>query len=446
MIPRRCKTALIFVALIASYSWEATAADMVTGVVHNRTRGELAAGDEVIRLRVNPGAPNPAHLNQGTQEEGRTRTDSQGSFIFTVRYPGATHLVRVVHQGVNYEHQVVVGRDNSIDVFDAAAQVEGITGTIEIIRVGTNGKLLHVSDMVEIRNDSSPPLTKSGDRTFEVYLPALAKIDSVLAASSSAGSGREAAAVTISAAPIPGELGHYAVNFPLQPGATKFAFNYDLPYRAHATFRPRSMYPLQQLAVMIPPSMRFTAQSTDFVVLNTGNDRYQVEAASMLKPGAGPPFEISGVGALPALKAQDPSPPKAPVATESLPAATASASGTAQRANALKTTSSGTPVQFSPVHSHLPWWVPGTCAVMLGGCGLLLWRRQRLSNNERTKAIQKSESRGKMTAPAVEAFKAELLGLEIDRSRGTVSGEEYVAAKAALEETVERVMARSETG
>jgi hypothetical protein len=76
----------------------------------------------------------------------------------------------------------------------------------------------------------------------------------------------------------------------------------------------------------------------------------------------------------------------------------------------------------------------------------LLWRRQRLSNNERTKAIQKRESRGKMTAPVVEVFKAELLRLEIDRSRGTVSGEEYAAAKAALEETVERVLARSGTG
>ena len=446
MIRRRHAKLLTLTALIAAYSVTATAADKVTGVVHNRTRGELAAGDEVILLGVDPGVPNAAHLNPGTQEEERTRTDSQGSFTLRVQYPGATHLVRVVHQGVNYEHQILAGGNTSIDVFDATAEVEGITGTIEIIRFGTNGKFLHVSDMVEIRNDSSPPLTKSGDRTFEVYLPALAKIDSVLAASSSAGSGREAAAVTISAAPVPGEPGHYAVNFPLQPGATKFAFNYDLPYRAHVTFRPRSMYPLQQLAVMIPPSMRFTAQSTDFVVLNTGNDRYQVEAANMLKPGAGPPFEISGVGALPALKAQDPSPPKAPVATESLPAATASASGTAQRANALKTTSSGTPVQFSPVHSRLPWWVPGTFAVMLGGCGLLLWRRQRLSNNERTKAIQKSESRGKITAPAVEVFKAELLRLEFDRSRGTVSGEEYVAAKAALEETVERVLARSEPG
>jgi len=54
-----------------------------------------------------------------------------------------------------------------------------------------------------------------------MYLPPNAKIDSVLAAAR----GRER---DISAALVPGEPGHYAVNFPLRPGATKFAFNYDL--------------------------------------------------------------------------------------------------------------------------------------------------------------------------------------------------------------------------
>jgi len=70
--------------------------------------------------------------------------------------------------------------------------------------------LLHVSDMVEIKNESSPPLTEAGERTFEVYLPANAKIDSVLAA------GPGEMGVMISAVPVPDEPGHYAVNFPLR--------------------------------------------------------------------------------------------------------------------------------------------------------------------------------------------------------------------------------------
>jgi hypothetical protein len=39
--------------------------------------------------------------------------------------------------------------------------VTAISGGIEIIRAGTQGNLLHVSDMVEIKNDSNPPMTRS---------------------------------------------------------------------------------------------------------------------------------------------------------------------------------------------------------------------------------------------------------------------------------------------
>lgn len=166
-------------------------------------------------------------------------------------------------------------------MFDAATHVRGITGTIEILRTGTNGKLLHVSDMVEINNASSPPLTQVGERTFEVYLPANAKIDSVLAA------GPVKIGVMISPVPVPGEPGHYTVNFPLRPGTTKFAFNYDLPYRGHAAFQTRLAYPLQRLAVMIPPTMKFSSRTPAFGILTTGNSRYQVRAANQLKAGKG---------------------------------------------------------------------------------------------------------------------------------------------------------------
>ena len=213
--------------LIAGCSAAALAADTITGVARNQTRGRLAAGDEVILLR----------LDQGMLEEARTTTDSQGSFTLKVQSPDKLHLVRVVHQGVNYDQRASTGDAVSIDVFDAAAKVHGITGTIEIVRTGTNGNLLHVSDMVEIKNESSPPLTQAGERTFEVYLPAHAKIDSVLAA----GSGK--IGVMISAAPVRGEPGHYTVNFPLRPGSTKFAFQLRYPLRWPCCVSPQACLP-----------------------------------------------------------------------------------------------------------------------------------------------------------------------------------------------------------
>jgi hypothetical protein len=482
MIGRRYKAFLILAGLIATCMTAARAADTITGVVRNQTRGQAAVGDEVILLRLNTGSQNPGdqspiHLNQSTQEEARATTDAQGSFALSVQYPGAPHLLRVVHQGVDYDRPVSAGDGNTVDVFDATARVQGISATVEILRIGSNGNSLHVCDMIEIRNDSTPPRTQSGDRAFEVYLPTHARIDSVLAASSvtssSAGSGTgssagspaavPATAAITSASPVPGEPGHYSVRFPLKPGATKFAFNYDLPYDGHATFRPRSIYRLQQLAVMIPPTMRFTSRSSAFLFLHTGNDRYQVEAANLLQAGAGPEFEISGLGALPALRAQSQASPKPPMAAQSVPSVSASSSprSAAPSANNIDSgPSSGLPAHSSQLRSQptsqLPRSVLAISAIAFCGFALLLWRGHRLSRNERMlssermraarKPALKSEDGANAIAPPAEVFRLELLRLEIDRSIGAVTGKEYAAAKEALEETVKRALARTGTG
>jgi hypothetical protein len=280
-----CMRRLSFVlALLACFSTRALGASNITGTVRNQSRGQPAAGDDVILARLDDGTP-----------EARAKTDARGAFVFTVQYPDKAYLVRVLHQEVNYDQQASAGDALSIAVFDAAPQVAGVTGSIEILRTGTNGKLLHVSDMIEIKNESSPPLTRVGERTFEAYLPANAQIDSVLAA----GPGKMA--LVISASIVPGEPGHYAVNFPLRPGSTKFAFNYDLPYEGHVAFSTRHAYPLEQLAIMIPPTMKFSSRSAAFHVLATGNKRYQVEAANQVAAGQGPGFEVFGEGELPSL-------------------------------------------------------------------------------------------------------------------------------------------------
>jgi hypothetical protein len=275
-------------ALLACISSAALAANDIAGVVRNGSSGQLATGDEVILLR----------LDGGVKEEARATTDARGAFAFSVQKPAGTYLVRVIHRRVSYEQRCSAGESLSLQVYDAAPRVNGVSGSIEILRAGTNANLLHVSDMYEIRNESSPPLTQAGERTFEVYVPAKAQIDSVLAA------GPEKIGTIISADAVPEEPGHYTVNFPLRPGATKFAFNYDLPYDGHAVFRTRHVYPMEQFAIMIPASMKFTSRSEAFGMLVTGRTEYRVEAANQVQAGEGPGFEISGMGELPPLREQ----------------------------------------------------------------------------------------------------------------------------------------------
>jgi len=350
--PRRMLSVL---ALLACFSTAALGANDITGSVRNQSHGKPAAGDEVILAR----------LDKGMQEEARAKTDSQGTFTLNVQHPDKPYLVRVLHQGVTYDQQASAGQALSIHVFDAATHVQGITGTIEILRAGTVGNLLHVSDMVEIKNESSPPLTQAGERTFEMYVPPNAKIDSVLAA----GPGKMS--VTISAALVPGDPGHYAVNFPLRPGATKFAFNYDLPYRGHAAFQTRHAYPLQQMAVMIPRAMKFSSRSPAFKILSIGNSRYQVQAANQLQVGEGPGFEVSGTGALPPLGDQDKTPPRSQ--SPAAPNRVVSAPGR------------GALPSLANIDTRLKQTQPSSQSLVLGGvtsvlvaaCVLLVWRARK---------------------------------------------------------------------
>ena len=68
------------VALLALFSIEALGANDITGSVCNQSRGEPAAGDEVVLAR----------LDRGMQEEARARTDSSRRAPNCSRNPNAS--------------------------------------------------------------------------------------------------------------------------------------------------------------------------------------------------------------------------------------------------------------------------------------------------------------------------------------------------------------------
>jgi hypothetical protein len=348
---------LVSVAALAFFSSAALGANKITGFVRNETRGEPAAGDEVILLR----------LDKIVQEEGRTRTGAEGAFTLDAQYPDKPYLVRVLHQGVSYDQRALAGGALTIQVFDAAPQVSSVTGTIEILRAATKGDLLHVSDMSEIENKSSPPMTQASADTFDAYLPSSAKIDSVLAAAP----GKIAEVISVAA--VPGEPGHYVVSFPLRPGATKLAFNYDLPYRGRASFSTKRTYPLQQFAVMIPRTMKFGSRSRDFVALATGSSDYQVRAITQVGAGAGPSFEVSGTGALPPIRGEGKTQQTRTQDPTTLLSSNSSVSGRAPSTSSQRIPSNLTTPQ-SPSQSLV---LSVVTAILLAACVVLIWRTRK---------------------------------------------------------------------
>jgi hypothetical protein len=371
-------TFLPALGLFLCFSTVALGADDIRGWARNESRGQPAAGDEVILVR----------LDGGMQVEARAKTNGQGEFTFHLEYPGRPYVVQVVHQGVAYEQPASASDAAvSIQVFDVAPHVPGVTGSIEILRAETNGNLLHVSDMYEIKNQSNPPLTRAGERTFEVYLSANAKISSVLAA------GPANIGVMISATPVSGEPGHYAVSFPLRPGATKFAFNYDVLYDGHAAFHTRHVYPVRQFAVMIPLTMKFSSASTAFELLATGSSRYQVRAANQLAAGEGPGFEVSGTGALPPLEDQTES--QARSRSPIVPNPIVSAPGHAALPSLAHIDSRLK--QAQPPSQLLV--LNGVISVLLAACVLLVWRARRTRNFSGAQRVAPQAHEGKRSQP-----------------------------------------------
>jgi len=387
--------------IVLSSSRPASAGTTFHGTVRNATTGQPAVGDDVILLR----------LGNGMEEEARGKVDAQGTFALPGNSPNAQYVVSVIHQGVNYD-QTVLGTTIPLEikVFDSVPAIQGLSGSIGIAQLEADGKTLKVTEMYSISNNSTPPVTQSGPRSFEIILPQKAAFDFVEA--------RRAEGIWTKAplAPVEGRPGHYAVHYPLRPGDTLVKFIYHLPYAGPTSLHLRLPYPIKKFAVMHPPSIAFKAARPRTFTTSGETNGLRVEAA-VQQPLAGdvPAFEISGVGTAPPAR---PTPPA--VAATPNPAVE-------QRAVAEASPSPETKRGF--------WLLLlVTASLLLVGALVFLW-------------IKKSPARmtkGKkaVVPPLLDALKEELFHLEMDRARGSISPGEYAATKQALSQTLERAMSK----
>ncbi|HEY2115847.1 MAG TPA: hypothetical protein VGJ51_12195 [Candidatus Angelobacter sp.] len=249
--------------------------------MRNGTTDRAATGDEIILL----------HLQNGMEEESRTRADAQGAFSLPLSAADTPHIVRVVHAGVNYDQTVSGKRPLEIAVYDAVPRIRNLQASIGIAQVESDGQMLKVTEMYSIANDSVPPVTQSGPRNFEISIGPKATLDSFVV---KRGGG---VWVNVAAVPIQGQQGRYAVNFPIRPGDTLFKFVYHLPSDGPTRLQVKLPYPVRNFAVMHPPSMSFKPSSAQAFTSPGLAQGLRVEKA-VSKPVVRdvPSFEMSGIG------------------------------------------------------------------------------------------------------------------------------------------------------
>lgn len=386
----------------------AAAADTVTGTVHNQTTGKPSAGDEVVLLR----------LGNGMEEQAHTTTSDQGIFTLNAPSSAGSYVLEVTHQGVHYDQPVAGAGSVDLNVYDAVASVPGLRGPIGIAQIESDGKVLKVTEMYDITNTSNPPVTQLRSDNFEMNIPAQAVVDSVLVRR------EQGIWLKVTANPVKGQKGRYDINFPIRPGATLFKFTYHLPYEGPTTLHLRLPYPIEKFAVMHPPSMAFKAlQTNTFTSPPELAGGLKVEAV-VAQPTVGdvPAFEISGIGTAPEHGTE------AGTGT-SAPAVAAPPSN-------VRAVPINSPAAATGQSTKEMWlMIAGIAAILIVGAYAI----QR--SKKRPVLVSPSTKPGGQT-PLLDALKEQLFQLESDRLHGSISAEEYATHKRALNESIQRALAR----
>lgn len=395
----------------------AIAQNTVTGTVQNMTKAQPAVGDDVVVLR----------LGEGMQEESRTKTDGKGAFTLNVVSPGDPHLLRVIHQGVNYDQSFNGSGPFQVTVYDAVPRIPNLKGPIGIAQIDSDGKVLTVSEAYDVTNKSDPPVTQARADNFVIAVPGNAVIDSAQARRG------QGIWVKVTPQPVKDKPGRYLIDFPIRPGDTVLKFGYHMPYQGVTTLHLRVPYPIEKFGVMHPPSITFKALRPNTFNSPPGLANGLKLESSVAQPLEGdvPPFQISGVGAAPQHGTE----------SASVPPATSSGAP-AETAPSASAETNPQPPSHTPAPAAVPERSARDLGVILSAIILLvIIGAYTLLRVRRPPVITPGRSAGQPSS-AVEALKEELFQLETERAQGAISGEEYAATRDALSKSLERALKR----
>ncbi|MGB9104170.1 MAG: carboxypeptidase regulatory-like domain-containing protein [Terriglobales bacterium] len=414
-------------------------AETLSGTVTNATTGKPAAGDDVVLLM----------LAQGMQEAGRTKTDAQGKFSFNITDSGGPHLVRVNHQGVNYfpaGGPIRPGATTTeVKVYDSAKKLEGVGENVRVMRVQADQNSLQVIELISVKNDSSPPRALMSDRTYEIMLPQGAQVDEGVA--------QGPGGMPVNTAPVPDDKvkRKFYFVFPIRPGETRFQVAYHLPYSGEATLKPKVAGKLEHFAVMLPKSMEFGAKSKGvYSPVNDENGQANLQVATQVTPEKDLTFRVAGTGMLADQQGQGGQP-------EADAGGAMGGGAAAGRPGGGLGTPEGTP---DPIHKYRWAILAGCLALLAAGGGWVATRNQPAPAPQPAAATAPKIAAPQVVAPQIavpqvaappvprsamllEGLKEELFQLEVERQQGRISDVEYQNAKAALDKTLQRALARA---
>jgi len=417
-------------------------ADNIAGVVSNGTTGKPAAG--VAVTLVDPMG--------GMAEIATAKSDAQGRFTFTAPAAQGPRLVRAEKSGVNYFKMLTPGSTSvDLSVYDAAASLEGISGSADVVRMETEGSAIQAVELFAIKNDSNPPRTLASGTTFEFVLPDGAQIEG---ADAQAPNGQP---ISATAKPAK-EKNHYTFSFALKPGETRFQIAYHFPYSGSASLSPQLTRNFEHYVLVIPSTMSFAPKDAKLFQAMTNEPGSNVQVSLRAQAGQDLSYAISGTGTIRDEQAQ-----AAPGGGDSGGAMGGQATDDSNRPGG----GLGKPIDAPDGLAKYRWYILGALLTCLVGGGIWTHERTKQEEAENGPVAQPSSAvalqptlrtaspaqatptaydGAQQAAPGnllLAALKEELFQLEVERQQGKFTPEEYDSARAALEQTLKRALARS---
>jgi len=424
-----------FCLLVALAASQVGYAGTIHGTVTNMTVGKPSAGDKVSLLS----------LSAALEEVGTAKTDAAGHFTLTTP-SDAPYLIKVEHQKGAYFKNITPGTTTvQIPVYDVAAKVDGVSTEADVLKIETDpsGAQLKITENYFVKNVSSPPRTQSSEHTYEVVLPA----DATLEGAATVGPSN----MPISATPDPvSPKGHYAFGFPIRPNegdaGTRFQLSYHVPYTGTYKFTPKLMEAADNLAIMLPKSMKFEPAAGTTYTTVQDDPNAQTFLVRNVKPGQDLEFTISGSGAFPRDTQAD--------GGGAAAGAQAGADSAAPNGPGGKPGGGlGNPIGTDDPLSKYKYWILGSLALVLAAAAAFLLRKPTGAVGPLPVGTGAALPEPQIAAFAVkspqtksqlllEALKEELFAIESERIAGKLSPEEYAELKAALETVLRRALAR----
>lgn len=400
----------VLILLVISACTLAAPADTIRGAVRNGTTNKPSAGDSIVLKKI----------AAGMQEVAKTKSNAKGEFSFTVPSGRQPYLLWVEHQQVTYTKVAMPGSGPvDVQVFDASAAVKNVSMPehLMVMQTSPGGDSLSVDALFTLENTSSPPVTRNGQHTFDIYLPEGAKIEEATAQTQ----GNMALKTSL----VPGdEKNKYFFGYPLRPGKTQFHLRYSVPYSGKLSLNPRVTLPTDKMMVVVPASINFSPEDAS-IYSPTADPQIPktvtLFVAKSVTPNSKVAFQIQGTGELPREQA-------------------GGSDGAQGQAQNRPGGGLGVPNQQpDPLHSG-QWLFLGVLTVFLAAGAVYVYTAKPQAVAVSSKS--KKNGKGRSSSLLLDAMKEELFQLESDRLEGKITPQEYETSKAALDKTLQRAVKR----